>query len=94
MLDRLTRRPAGAPEGYENWKAAFAVITVEPRTDAGRKPLMPFLSRGQLIEDERGDLWTVMWGRVMEDVDESSGDELPYRYVYVYNVVNGRRVLD
>lgn len=94
MLDRITRRPIGAPEGYESLVAAFAVITVEPLRDADRKPLMPLLSRGQLINDEQGDTWTVLWGQVREKVDESSDDELPYRYVYEYEVVNGRRVLD
>lgn len=94
MIDSLSNLPTGVNELYPNWQAAFAEITVRPREDAGRKPEMPLLSRGHCFADDRGDVWTVLRATVVTEADEFSGDELPYRYAYVYEVVNGRRQLD
>lgn len=94
MLDKITSRPIGAPKGYEDWKAAFAAITVIPSRDADWKPVMPLLSRGQAIDDERGGTWTVLWGYVQREAVRPGDSESTFRYVYQYEAVNGRRTLD
>lgn len=94
MIDRFSNLPTGINELYPDWQAAFAQITVRPRADGGRKPEMPLLSRGHCFTDERGDAWTVLRATVMTEIDQSSGDEIPYTYAYVYEVVSGKRQLD
>jgi hypothetical protein len=94
VIDRFSNLPTGINELYPDWQAAFAQITVRPRTDGGRKPEMPLLSRGHCFTDEQGDAWTVLRATVVTEIDQSSGDEIPYTYAYVYEVVSGKRQLD
>lgn len=94
MIDSLSNLPTGVNDLYPNRQAAFAEITVRPQPDGGRKPEMPLLSRGHCFADERGDVWTVLRATVVTETNRYSGDELPYRYAYVYEVVNDRRQLD
>lgn len=93
MLDKIQSRPTGPSKLYPN-VAAFAVIRVAPFRDAGRKPLMPLLSRGDILDDEHGESWTVLRAHVKCMPSEFSGDELPYYYAYEYEAVNGRRRLN
>jgi hypothetical protein len=44
--------------------------------------------------DHQQEVWTVLQAAVLAEVDQGSGDELPYRYAYEYVVVNGKRQLD
>lgn len=95
MIDLLDNLPIGPKlELFPDIRGAFAVITIRPRPDGGRKPEMPLLSRGHFFMDHRRDVWTVLQAAVMAEVNERSGDELPYRYAYEYVVVNGKHQLD
>jgi hypothetical protein len=95
MIDLIHNRPTGPmPELFDNDRCAFAMITVRPRPDAGIKPEMPLLSRGQCLMDARLEVWTVLAATVLTEEDEYSGSELPYRYAYEYMVVYGRRRVD
>lgn len=95
MIDHFHNQPTGEwPDLLNDQWAAFAVITVRPRPDGGRKPEMPLMSRGHCFTDDRGDAWTVLQATVATERDKGSGDELPYRYVYEYVVANGKRQLD
>ncbi|MGH8965233.1 MAG: hypothetical protein ACRDXB_07870 [Actinomycetes bacterium] len=95
MIDLFDNLPIGPRlEMFPDIWGAFAVVTVRPRPDGGRKPEMPLLSRGHILLDSRGEVWTVLEAAVLTEVDKGSGDELPYRYAYEYVVVNGKRQLD
>ncbi|WGV35952.1 hypothetical protein SEA_FRANKENWEENIE_279 [Streptomyces phage Frankenweenie] len=95
MIDLFDNLPIGQKlELFPDIWGAFAVITVRPRPDGGRKPEMPLLSRGHFFMDHQQEVWTVLQAAVLAEVDQGSGDELPYRYAYEYVVVNGKRQLD
>lgn len=95
MIDLFDNMPTGQKlELLDDIWAAFAVVTVRPRPDGGRKPEMPLLSRGHYFTDQRSEVWTVLQATVVTEVVQGSGDELPYRYAYEYVVANGKRQLD
>jgi hypothetical protein len=95
VIDLFDYLPVGERlDLFPDWQGAFAVITVRPRPDGDRKPEMPLLSRGHILMDVRGDVWTVLQAAVLTKVEKNSGDELPYRYAYEYVVVSGKRQLD
>lgn len=95
MIDKILITPIGAqPDLHSDPNAAFAVIEVRPETamrDRDR-PVMPLLPRGYCLDTDDGETWTVLRGHVHSAVVPYTDGEV--HYWYMYEAVNGKRVLD